>query len=618
MWHAPGVRFPARLRPSWWRPTQRWVMLLGLLMIAAQLCFRGWAVYGAWFQFDDLAWWSIVTNATSPDFLMEGYGGHLMPAGFGITWLLRTHLDPLDFRPEATVLLVLQALASLGCLRLLRSLFGARPFILSCLALYLFSAISMPAYIWWAAGINQLPLQVAFFFGTHSMVEYLRTSRRRHALFAALWIVFGLLFYEKSLVVGLIYGVIAFGWFGTGTPTVRLRQLWRSYSFGIVTLGAVAAAYLAIYAQYGLNFAPGAADQTPLTPVLLKMVGQAWATGIVGGPLRWNTNGPVGSTADPSQLVVVIAWLFIGLVVYRGWTSRLRSLRAWSLPVVVLVADLLLVAAGRATLVGSGIGLEYRYQTELPALTAVALGLAFLPLRGAVETVEPKPDAPESDLERPWVATSLTLAVAGLGVYSSLQFVTDWQAEDRSKSYITSVAGQLTSSPEPVPLVDLGVPLDIMWAYRYPENTYSHVFRPWRTHAVYPDAALDRINVFDDTGIITPAVISTVRGPAQRAQPRECLANLDGGSGLLPLDGPVLGQGWWLRLGYFSRGAGVATLNMGDRTTQVTLQSGLHALYADAGSNAPYDRIGVSLVGSTGQVCITELNIGLPGAVDAR
>ncbi|RYP84948.1 hypothetical protein EKO23_14405 [Nocardioides guangzhouensis] len=583
-------------------------------MIVAQLAFRAWAISGSWFQFDDFAWLSIVTSADSPRFLLEGYGGHLMPAGFALTWLLREHFDPLDHTPEALVLLGLQALASVGCFRLLRSMFGDRWFTLTCLAVYLFSAVSLPAYLWWAAGINQLPLQVAFFFGLTAHLEYLRSRRRRHAVWAALWLVAGLLFYEKTLLVGLAYVILAFGWFCSGTPLERIRRLWRDYTFGVVLYAVLAIAYVAAYVAFGLNFEPGEANRTPLIPVLSKMVGEAYATGVTGGPLTWTEAGPIGSVADPSQLVVAAAWLFIGLVVYHGWKTRPGSLRAWSLPVTFLLANLLLVTAGRASLVGSIIGLEYRYQTELAAVTAVALGLAFLPLRGAVEGVsEVRHDAAASDLERPAVVALLTVLVSTLALYSSYQFADDWNSDTRSRDYFTSVHDELKSGDEPVPLIDLGVPLDIMWAYRYPENTYSHVFGVYADKTAYPDAATDRIYVFDNDGRLAPAGMTDVRR-AKTADGKGCITRIDD-QGTIELDGPVVGQGWWLRLGYSSPEPGIARLTLGDRVVQTRLDGGLHALYVNAGSETPYYDIPMTVAGVDGEVCITELTIGLPEPV---
>ncbi len=44
---------------------------------------------GSWFYFDDLAFMSRAMNQPlDARYLFESYGGHLMPAGFALIWLL--------------------------------------------------------------------------------------------------------------------------------------------------------------------------------------------------------------------------------------------------------------------------------------------------------------------------------------------------------------------------------------------------------------------------------------------------------------------------------------------------------------------------------------------------
>ena len=59
-------------------------------------------------------------------------------------------------------------------------LFGVRPGIPPPLCVYLFGSISAPVAIWWAAGVNQLPMQAALFWSIACFVPYLRTHRVRH------------------------------------------------------------------------------------------------------------------------------------------------------------------------------------------------------------------------------------------------------------------------------------------------------------------------------------------------------------------------------------------------------------------------------------------------------
>src|SRR3954467_4469145 len=112
----PGVLSPPRLRVAALRRDR--ILVGGLALIAAQLGFRAWALWGSWFYFDDLAFMSRAMNQPfDVGYLTESYGGRLMPAGFAVAWVL-TRWAAFEWVPWAAVLLALQLVASIGMLRL--------------------------------------------------------------------------------------------------------------------------------------------------------------------------------------------------------------------------------------------------------------------------------------------------------------------------------------------------------------------------------------------------------------------------------------------------------------------------------------------------------------------
>ncbi|HEX6876169.1 MAG TPA: hypothetical protein VF165_10975 [Nocardioidaceae bacterium] len=584
----------------------RRVVLAGLGLIALQLGFRAWAVFGSWFQFDDFAFLSrAYNNDLGWGYLTEAYGGHLMPGGFLLTWLFAGY-DPLGYWPYAATLLFLQAVASIGFLRLLVHLFGRTAAILPLLALYLFSVISMPAFIWWAAGINQLPMQIALFFGLTSHVTYLRTRRVRYVFATLAWTVFGLLFYEKTLLVFLAYGLVALAYFATGPLGSRLRQLWRSYRSGLLLHGALALAYVSVYVVTSMNFNPNQANDTPVFPVAYRFIFKAFSTGIIGGPWHWMNLRPIGSVADPSDVVVFLSWLALGYLVYLAYTSRVNSVRAWSLTLTFLFANLLLLAAARAFLVGPVIGLEYRYQTELSAVFALSVGLAFLPLVGAQETVRPRgravlPFRPES------AVAAVTVAFLVGSVISNLQYVRHWQDSNPGRGYFAAVERSLARQQDRVPLADQAVPSTIMWGFRYPENTYSRVLRLYEDEVRYPAVTNDRLFVFNDKGVLRPAAITSARVGLPHSG---CGYLLHGSSVAIPLNGPVTGGGWWVRLGYLARSGGTMTVTAGRRVHHASIERGVHSLYFEASGD--FDTIRLSAPSPGVSLCTNDVTLGLP------
>jgi hypothetical protein len=588
------------------RDPGRQVVAGGLLLIALQLGFRAWAVFGSWFQFDDFSFMSRVMNAPLGDFIGQDYAGHLMPGGFFLTWL-NLRIDPLNFALPAGQLLALQAVADLGALVFLVSAFGRRPGILAPLTVFLFSAISLPAFIWWAAGVNQMPFLAALWWAGWTHLTYLRTHRIRWALATMLITMASLAFYEKTLLIFLLFAFLPLAYFSAGDIIHRLGTVFRTYRAGVVLYALVAVGYLAVYLTYGLNYDPDRTNEVSLGPVFTNMVGNAYATGVLGGPLRWEHTTDLFAVPDPTQIVTLIAIAIVVAVGHEIARSRTCSKRAWILVALFLGADVLLVSGARVSFVGPIIALDYRYQTELAAVTAMALALASMPLRGALETVERR--ATSNFLDQWKRVTTAVLVVSCLALYSSVQYVQHWQGARQSKIYFQTVERELKSRQDPVPLVDVGVPDFLMWAFGYPENLTSHVLRMFANHTYFPEVATDSIYIVDQTGEITPVIIDSQR----RALPPPttgCPYPVEDGRVVVPLDGPVIGGGWWVRLGYASDTSTPVTVSAGDSMHETELLQGLHNLFFRA--DGEFDSIEFSGVDPDAKVCFTDLDLGLP------
>ena len=164
------------------------------------------------------------------------------------------------------------------------------------------------------------------------------------------------------------------------------------------------------------------------------------------------------------------------MVGYEIAKTRRRSKRAWLLVGLFLAADVLLVTGARVSFVGPVIALDYRYQTELAAVTAIALGLSVLPLRGALELVEvSRRDNFLDHWKRVTAAVLAGLPAGDLLLRPVHPALAGRRRSPRPTSARSSASCR--SREDPVPLVDVGVPGFLMWAFAYPENTNSHVLR---------------------------------------------------------------------------------------------------------------------------------------------
>ncbi|HET8603267.1 MAG TPA: hypothetical protein VFM09_05005 [Marmoricola sp.] len=592
------------------RPAVRWVVPASCLLIAAQLAYRAWASFGSYWERDDLLLVSRVfgPHGRSPDVLLQGFAGHVMPAGFLVTWLLN-RVAPYDWTVAAACMTLMQGLASLAFLRLLVVAFGRRWGIVPPLLVYLATAYTVQSSVWWVVAVQLIPLQISFFCAMASQVEYLRTRRRSSALAAMAWVLLGLAFYEKSILTIGALAIVSLAWFTRGTFRERLGQLWADYRFSVLGNTVLGSAYLALYVRYGLDFSPGQAVDVPIGPTADTLVLRSWATAAVGGPLTWlHTPGAPISFAQPAGPVVVAAWVVLGLLVWQLGRSRTASLRALWLPAFYLACDLVLVVAGRSGVGGPAMGLEYRYLTELSAVNATALAFALMPVKGAVEPVQRKQPSPWLDRVGP--AALSCVVVALLGTWSTSLYILTWHRNPDSGDYLAHLVHDARTMPTGTPVIDVTAPGNVQWTWFYPDNTVSHMMRALQPPLRYVTVATDRVRIPDAHGHLRPADVTPARHGVVGGRPA-CGAEVGQGIRTIPLDRGVAPGRWWLKVGYIATGDSAITVEAGGRTRRTSVRPGLHTLYVATGAEAFSSiRLG-GLVGDV-RLCTHAVTVGQP------
>ena len=584
----------------------RGVVAAGLLLVAAATAFRVWQLQGAWFFYDDFYFMQrALEGPLSWSYLVEPYNGHLMPAGAFLTWV-NTRIDPMSFAWPAGEMVGFFVLSGLAMLRLLVRLFGRRPAVLVPLLTFLFSPMLIPATIWWAAAVNQGPMLVAIILALTSFVDYLRSPRPRTLVATFGWMTVGLLFVERTLLGFAILWLVALLYFTVGPLPARLRELWHRYRAAVVTQGFFTGAYLAAYLPFALNFDAGSVTQRPLFGVLRDLAGVAFGAGAVGGPLDWRVSQVTQNEAHPSELVLTLSWAVLAGVVLAAATTRRRGLRAWLIPLTGLLASTALISVSRAIYFGSEIARDYRFQTESALTVALALGLSFLPVPGARQSAEPRPDATWSITTPSWAITGcvafLTLATLSTSSYPMRSLTTT-----SPERYLRNVEASLREQPD-AQLLDRTTP-SWMWApLAYPTNTYRYMFRILDEHPTVRSTVTDDAWIVDDTGRIRPIEFDPVR--AQRTEPGRggCFGHAFGGLARWYLDGPVLGTDWYLRLRYDAPAATDATIEVGGTAVRVHLEPGSHTLVTAAPGS--YSTVAVRLDGGSRPVCLERLEIG--------
>lgn len=559
------------------------VVLVALALIGAVLAWKTAIVLGSYFKEDDFEFVArAMESELSFDYLTRIHFGQFMPGGFLLAWLT-SRLEPFGWGYAAGSVLVLHACAALAVLRMLRVVFGARPAILAPLLVFLVAPITVPALVWWAAALNTVFLQIALPMAVASHWHHVRTGRLRHAVAAALWVLFGLLGFVKGFALPLL--LFALTAIYHGGPRAALRRYaaaWAMYAGALAAFGA-------LYVQRSLS-APNTGalpiyDQA--TGFLWELLGKTFATTVLGGPWRWFAAGDWGVASPPLPVVIASLAVLAALVAVTAHYRRRAGL-AWALLLgYVLVADALPVLWGRVHLLGSFVGTDTRYVADAVPLVALVVGLVLLPLPGEAEPYRRALPGRER-------VAGICGAALGLFAGASLVSITLFAGHlgaDGRRNYIETARAELAKAPPGTVIYDRVVPADVLpntyKTYSLTSRVLGAMASPQlRARMQAPPAALDGM-VFDDQGHLRPVDVQGI--PLAPATRDRCWP-VTGGTVQVPLDNRASHmEGTLVRLGYAARSDATVTLWMGDRATDMTLRAGLGKVFMLATPGA--DRI---------------------------
>ncbi len=579
--------------------------IVGLTMVAAQLAFRAWAVYPSWFFADDYRlMYDAAGTRLSWSQLLAPFDSHFMPLGRLIVWIV-VESGPLSWNLAATITLFLQLAASLACLWMVLTLFGHRWASLAPLAIYLSTAITIPAFMWWAAALNQVPLQAAFFVAVGCWVQYGRTRRARWFVGALLAVCFGLLAYEKALLILPVLGALTVAYFTEGTWRRRLVTLWTEFRPPLLTATAIVAGYLVFYRagvpQPFETVGPGA----PMS-IADTMLGTALAAGSVGGPWEWWRTSPPLVLAGPPAWSVHLAWVVIAGAVAYSWFRRHRTGRGWLILLGYSLVTFGLLATTRGQLYGALAGLEYRYLTDVAPVLVLVIGLVFLPLPGA-----PGSSAPREDPLLRWQAGPRTVAavVAAIclgGTVSTAGYVYYWHHDHAGASYVRALRDSLDQQGAVPDLVEQVVPATVVPEYAAPGNLSSRFLQLFGTDAAFPDSS-DNLQIIDGYGRLHPVTLD-VQAKALRGPAPDCGWIVTPPGVTIPLDQAVGDGEHWMRLGYLASDETPLTVSAGPTSVDTTARAGLHQLFVRA--EGPFGRVTLHGLESGAALCVDSIDVG--------
>lgn len=556
----------------------RAVVPIGVALIVLQLAYRAWATYGGYFLIDDFGFLAkAATSELDADFLFTPYGDHLQPLGFLIVWLVG-HSEPYDWSLASSITMAIQAMASTACFVFLLRLAGRTWRILIPLGFYLFSAVTLPGFMWWAAAIVQVPLQLAAFLALMAHLEFIRTGQRRYIVLTSMALLLGMLCDVKIAFVGpaLLFLSLYFN-DGRGVRA-RARAVvaqWRAW----VPHGLLFAGYMAFYLNVSTAterevVAPGAIFDTMVRFVLGPL--------FVGGPWRWGDVGdaPLPAPAPP-EWAVTLTWVLLALVVVSVIRRHRPAAYALALLLVGVIINTVMVSLARGEVFRGAAGLEVRYLGDLAPTLVLVVAFLAIPLEprrpgGQASPALPPGDAQATSRFRTVCVGVATAAIAVGALTSSTQYVLNWHDSYPARTYFENVIAQ--TEMRQLRLLDQQIPLSVI-----PREgstgfeTPSQVFTPLGDRVVAA-ARMNDPDVLSPEGLAYPATIDAVRqSPPGRVE--GCGHLVDQRRRTIRLE-PVgerrVGDVWWASIAYLSSGDGVATLTFNGLSTDMEVRRGLH------------------------------------------
>ena len=634
MTSATGVAAPAQAAPS--SPvaspagTNRWVSRVAVAIGLLALATRGWVAWRGYYYLDDFTFMAkaVEHHPLDPHYLLEPYNSHLMPGAYLWVWAL-THALPFNYGAVVVTTMLVQAVLAVLFYSLLRRLFGSTPLVLVPFAVFVLSPVTLPATLWWAAAVNQVPQQVAVVAVLLAHTAYLRTGRLRQGLAGPLALVGGLLFSEKTLlVVPLVVGLTLM-FFTDGSPWQRVLRGVRRHMALWLAYVAVAVPYAAYYLVAVPSPARHPGQGAGIVQLVMESFGRAVLPGLLGGPWTWVQIGYAGALADPSPFAAAVAVVVTTGVVAATCLLRRQAWRGWALALGYALLNLVLLVVSRAAFIGPVIGDEYRYVTDLALVAALGLGLATIPLAGrwhsaSVTRLVPResvrswlraPSVRElvAELPRPGLpagVVAVVVTLAASATWSTLAYDRYWRINP-ARPYVQTARAELSGASSTPVLAEGYVPPEVAWALLGRYATVGKLLSPLphapRTLADGP--ASDTLWMLDPEGRLRRAAVSGFE--AKAGPDKGCGWRLGQEAVHIPLRRATLPFSWTLRIGYLASRATSAVVTVNGRATTVPFHAGVGAVFV--GVQGAVSDVAVSHVTDDGvTVCTDDVVVGAP------
>ncbi|BBZ30641.1 hypothetical protein MMAD_49360 [Mycolicibacterium madagascariense] len=536
---------------------------------------RAALAFGGYFYWDDLI---LIARAGthalwSPSYLFDDHDGHVMPAAFLVAGAI-AKIAPFDWTGPAISLVVLQLVASLALLRTLVVILGWRPTMLVPLTFALFSPLGLPAFAWWAAALNALPMVAALAWVCGDAILLVRTGNQRYAISGTLVFFGGLLFFEKAAVIPFVaFAITTLLLYVTGDRGAW-KTVWRNGSRLWLASGALTAAWIALYLVV-VDQGRWTLDLRMTGELLVRSVTHGIVPALVGGPWRWDRWAPSSPWALPQWPVMVVGWLVLAAVVAVTFARKEHARLLWLAAagyVVVCQVPIYLMRSSRFTAIVLAQTLRY-----LPDLAVVLALLAAVALCAPNRVTARRLDA--SRARTAAVVACVVLYLVSCG-YSTATFMTSWRTNP-TRAYLDNVLASLATAnaTTKAPLLDQEVDPLILQRFAWPDDLFSHVFALVRDRPEFSTSTTD-LRTFDRKGHLVDAQVTWVRHTLPGPNPQCGYLVQPDKPVRMPLDGPMLPTEWTAEINYLANSDGSMTFALSDGDqTRVPVHPGLNRVF---------------------------------------
>lgn len=607
----PSVASEPAERRSVWDWDAATVARVATTLVVIQALWRAWIAFQGYFTGDDFvfAYYASV-KPLDLAYLLRDHIGHLMPGAFALAWLL-DKVAPLNYTLVVLVDLALQALTALGLYKLLVLLFGPRKGILLPLAFFLFLPLDVDAFLWWAAALNHIPMQLGMVWATYCHARFLKGHGKRWWLFGILWFLVALSAFEKAvLIVPVLLSLSILLDRGRTVMQSLAHNLVRHWYVwtGYVTLGVLYAWLYTTHVHFGFDYSPQAPTVAQLAS---RVVGTTVVPSLFGGPWHWIPIGFSGGAAAPPGWAKWLSWELLAVLVVATVLLRRFAARAWIFFAVYLTADIALIALGRLSFIGPVIGLASRYVADAAFPATLTLAFIALPLIGETDPyTELGRRLHDALLDRKWLPLGAAFLAANAFLASAVITTQNDAAlwsDNPARAYMTNAQKTLAQAPKNISLLGQPVPDRVLNPLFTPFNDSSHMLAPYRDRPPF-SARTTKLYMFDDSGALVPAKVSGVdskRGPLANCG----YAATADRPAAIPLTIPVYAWDWTMRIGYLAGADTTAHVRFGAVDVPVTFKKGLNDVFFPvvAGGSSVY----VDGIKPGAAVCIDKVTVGL-------